>query len=196
MTLYRSRSSFFGAVFYTSPEPLFFDFWTPKPPKMEPKWNQNSQKTGADGLPEKHTHNCAYFFHFSLFSKTSMFQKHGKKQYRTMFFKEPSPAQHLKTKHRKTSRKSLQNPLKMVPGGLPKPLPKKYHKKTPQKSKTYRKCLILGCPKNKEATKNGRTFRHFFGSGRPWDPSGAPPGPKVVPKPPMRASRTPPGVDF
>jgi hypothetical protein len=55
---------------------------------------------------------------------------------------------------------------------------------------------ILGCPRNKERTRNERTFGHFFGSGRPWDTPGAPLGAKMVPRPPPRASGTPPNLNF
>ena len=66
----------------------------------------------------------------------------------------------------------------MVPGGLRKPLLKNNPKKTSRKSKKKRKSVILGCPKNKEATKNGRTFITFSAAGVPGTPLGHPREPK------------------
>ena len=58
----------FRSPFFTPLRNLFFfDFWTPKPPKVTSKWTPNSQKTGADGLPEKHAQNYTDFFHFFTF---------------------------------------------------------------------------------------------------------------------------------
>ena len=67
VTFSRCRSSLFKAVFDTSPEHPFCDFWTPKPPKMEPEWTPKSQKTGADGLPDKRTRSYAHVVHFVTF---------------------------------------------------------------------------------------------------------------------------------
>ena len=113
-----------------------------------------------------------------------------------MIFVEPSHAQHLIKNIKKTIQKSSQNPLKMVSRGLQKTLPKNVYKKTTQKSQKNWKWTIFGCPRGGERTGNERTFGDFFGSGRPWDTPGAPLGAKMVPRPPPRASGTPPNLIF
>ena len=91
-----------------------------------------------------------------------------------------------------TTSKSFKNNARRPP----ETASEKHPPKNNTKIEKYRKCMILGCPKNREATKNGRTFHHFFGCGRLWDTSGAPPGAKMVPRPPPRVSGTPLGVNF
>jgi hypothetical protein len=102
---------------------------------MEPKWTPKSQKTGADGLPEKQTQNYPYFFTFPLFSKTSMFQKHCKLQYRTMFFLEPSPAQHLQ----KNTKKQVENHSKILQKLCPEAFQNRSQKIYPKKHNKNRK---------------------------------------------------------
>ena len=97
---------------------------------------------------------------------------------------EPRPTSSKKRK--KTTRKSPQNRLNIVPGGLRKPLPENIHKKTPQQSKKQPKMYNLGVP-SKQGTNTERTnlWSHFCiwaPLGHPWGTPGGQNTPKNSPK--------------
>ena len=101
---------FLKLFFDTSPEPCFSNF----EPRSLPKWSPNGHKIRRKLVPtafQKNIHKTIRIcFIFSLFSKRSMFQKHWKTHYRTMFFLELRPAQHLQTNAKKTIRTTHPNP--------------------------------------------------------------------------------------
>ena len=82
---------------------------------------------------------------------------------------------------KKTWKHTSETTSKSFKNGARRP-PETASEKHPPKNNTkiekYRKCMILGCPKNKEATKNGRTFITFSAAGVPGTPLGHPREPK------------------
>ena len=120
-----------------------------------------------------------------------MFQTHCKLQYGTMSFLEPSPAQRVQKNMKNTRRKPPPNPLKMVPGGLQKPLPKNIPQKTTQKSKIP-KMYDLGVPKKQGSNEEWTNFSSLFRLRASLGPLWGTPDTEIVQRPPPRASGTPP----
>ena len=112
-----------------------------------------------------------------------------------MFFLEPRPAQHLQ----KNTKKQVGNHPKILQKLCPEAFENRFRKSIPKNitkiEKTSKMC-DLGVPKkqgrNEEMTNFSSLFRLRASLGHP----GSPPGTEMVPRPPPRASGTPPGRQF
>ena len=112
-----------------------------------------------------------------------------------MFFLEPSPAQHLQ----KNIKTQFGNHPKILQNGARRP-PETASEKHPPKNTTKNGKIPKMCdfrvPKswgtNGEKTNFSSLFRLRASLGHP----GSPPGTEMVPRPPPRASGTPPGRQF
>ena len=143
----------------------------------------------STGLSKNVPHFDDFFLFFLLFVESVMATKHCKYQYKTTFFASPRDAPRFTKNVKKRSKKTSQNHLKLVIGGLQNAPPKNDHEKSQQQPQKCGKSLILGTPNFGEITGVGRTFRHFFGFGRLWGSPGAQNGPKTSSKPSQDPSK-------
>ena len=126
----------FWSCFLTPLRNLVFSIFGPRSlPKWSPNGHQNRRKLVPPAF-QKNIHKIIrIFFIFPLFSKRSMFQKHCKLQYGTMFFLEPRPAQHLQ----KNTKKQLENHSKILQKWCPEAFQNRSQKISPNKHRKNRK---------------------------------------------------------
>ena len=108
-------------------------------PRSLPKWSPNGHQNRRKLVPtafQKNIHKIIRIFViFTVFSKRSMFQKHCKLQYGTMFFLEPSPAQHLP----KNTKKHVENHSKILQKWCLEAFQNRSQKISPNKHRKNRK---------------------------------------------------------